>query len=279
MVAGPRTPPPDERQKQHGRRTRGARAARRVESELAERPAVAAAVRDTIGTTFLMLGRLTSAEEHLVPAWKLRHRLLGNAYPDTLASLARVALLRHEQGRLAEAERLYQRVLDLARLLHGRGEPREAEKLYRETLARQRRVLSDKHPHTLTTMQSLGSLLKREGRFTDAEPALREALDGQRRLLGHELRAGTFQAYGRFGCMKLLSLLRVSPLARFSASFALSASLRFVLVAFAASVPRHPRRETPARRRSSRAMRWSQAAVPIAKHRKTSCIGAPARSE
>lgn len=75
---------------------------------------------------------------------------------------------------------------NFTRLLHDCGKPREAEQLYRETLTHQRRVLGDKHPHTLTTMQSLGILFKREGRFTDAEAVLREALNGQRGWLGDE---------------------------------------------------------------------------------------------
>src|ERR1035438_8552798 len=72
----------------------------------------------------------------------------------------------------------------LATALDDEGRYAEAEKLYRETLDIQRRVLGTEHPDTLRSMNNLAIVLNHQRRFTEAEKLHRETLDIQRRILG-----------------------------------------------------------------------------------------------
>lgn len=60
----------------------------------------------------------------------------------------------------------------------------EAEPLYREALPGQRRVLGNRHPDTLATINNMATLLRDQHKLAEAEPLCREALAGRRRALG-----------------------------------------------------------------------------------------------
>ena len=48
-----------------------------------------------------------------------------------------------------------------------------------------RATLGNRHPHTLSSINNLGSLLHDKGDLAAAEPLYREALEGQRKTLGN----------------------------------------------------------------------------------------------
>ncbi len=75
------------------------------------RPRIEAAVRDTIGDTYLSLGEYSKAEPHLLAALEIRGRVLGPDHVDTLTTTDHLAALRGKQGRLAEAESLFRKNL------------------------------------------------------------------------------------------------------------------------------------------------------------------------
>ena len=59
-----------------------------------------------------------------------------------------------------------------------------ARPLLGDALATRRRLLGDRHPDTLASINNVGSLLQEEGKLTEAEPYYREALEGYRRVRG-----------------------------------------------------------------------------------------------
>jgi tetratricopeptide (TPR) repeat protein len=137
-------------------------------------------------------------------------------HPFQLAAANNQANVYLEQGKFAEAERLYRGVIksaatimpehrealifqvNLARALLEQGKLAEAEKTARAVLPAQRRDLGDKHPQTALNLSLLGEILVRRGRPQAAESLLREALAVQRQALqkGHAQTAYTETVLG-----------------------------------------------------------------------------------
>jgi serine/threonine protein kinase len=148
---------------------------------LAEQPEVEAAVRMTLGETYMALGLYGAAEVHVRVAERIRSRLLGDEDPDTLRT-----------------DRT------LAGLLRIRGKFPEAEALLRETAQKQRRVLGKEHVETLATLNELALALWGPGRFKEAEPIHRQILEIRRRELGED-DAETVKSLGHLGaCCRAL---------------------------------------------------------------------------
>ncbi len=168
-----------------------------------EQPETEAAVRATIGHTYLGLGLYTAAESQLTSALEIQRRVLGEEHPDTLGARHILGDLRRRQARWSEAEALLRQALEtrqrvlgeehpdtlatvetLATLLREHGGLAEAESLYRQNLPRSRRILGPEHPTTLYYMNNLASLLQRKGQLAEAEPLAREVLEARSRVLG-----------------------------------------------------------------------------------------------
>ncbi len=141
------------------------KASETIEDRFNEEPLVEAAVRLTLGHTYMNLGRLELAEPHLVRSLALRQEDLGEDHIDTLESLMLVGHLRVRQGHYAEAEPLLIRSLEL-----------------------HRRVLGEEDSATLSAMEVLGVLYRRLGRYDEAEPLYVEVMEARGRVLGEEHR-------------------------------------------------------------------------------------------
>jgi len=139
------------------------RAVETIEQDFADQPVVEAALRQTVGNTYLELGLYPQAMPQMERALALRREVLGDDDPETLKSIDNMGGLFLQMGRLAEAEP------------YGR-----------EALDGMRRVLGDDHPDTLASINNMGGLLKLMGKLTEAEPYHREALEGRRRVLGDD---------------------------------------------------------------------------------------------
>ncbi len=139
------------------------RAAAAIGDRFADKPKVEAAIRHSIGHTFLDLGEFEMAQPHLERSFQLRRDLLGADDLDTLTSMNSLAGLYQEQGR-----------------------NQEALPLFEETVAARRRVLGDEHPHTLNARHNLSSLYVPLGRFQDAERLSEDLLETARRVLDDE---------------------------------------------------------------------------------------------
>lgn len=179
-------------------------AANRVH-ELEDTPEVEAAIRTTIGGTYMFAGQNAQADEHLRRAYELRRQVLGENDPETLRTANRLGGLHKKSGRLEEAEAVYRSVLAARRELFGdhhaatlesvsnlgslyieMGRPADAEPLCIEAVEGRRQLLGDEHPETLESLANLGLLYWAQGRRAEIEPIWTSVLDARLRVHGEE---------------------------------------------------------------------------------------------
>lgn len=177
----------------------------RIEESFADQPEVDAAIRSTIGSTYVGLGRHEEAEPWFREALEMRRELFGRDHPDVAESLHSLGIVLSERGDYEAAEDLLRESLalrrelrgnvdpdvaetldDLAILLHLRGEHEESEQFFREALSVVRKLYGDKDPRLAEVMDDLAVLLADRGDYEEAEQFHREALGIRRDVLGNE---------------------------------------------------------------------------------------------
>jgi serine/threonine-protein kinase len=168
-------------------------------------PLVEAAVRYSLGTTYLSLGRDEQAVEQLRRALELRRANLG---PDTMEAFEAqrdLALtltylqrpdesielnedLLERQTRVFGADDGYTQVTraNLSLAYWGVGKLKEAGEIMEGLLEIRRRTLGTDHENTLTTLNNLGTLYRKTNRLDEALPLYEEAMEGRRRVLGED---------------------------------------------------------------------------------------------
>ena len=180
-------------------------AAEKIEGKFKDTPSVEASIRDTLGNTYISLGKYKAAEPHLARALELRQGQFGREHPDTLASMNNLGLLYHCQARYNEEEQLYVKALEIGRRVWGEEHPNtlrsmrllgtlysrqgrynEAEPLLVKELEVSQRVFGEENPANLWSMSHLGELYYSQGRYNEAEPLFVKALEIGRRVLGEE---------------------------------------------------------------------------------------------
>lgn len=180
-------------------------AAKRVQTEFEDQPETAAALRSTIGMTYLGLGLYDEAEPHLRSALETRRRLFGSEHPEVANSMNDLGELLTEKGDLALAEELYRSAIEISRRTRGpehadtagimhnlaallllKGELEDAERVQRETLAIRRRALGNDHIDVAQSLNDLGVILGTRGNFAEAEGLHREALAICQKAYGQE---------------------------------------------------------------------------------------------
>jgi len=132
-----------------------------IEREFAGQPAVEAALRSAIGSTYLELGMHAEAKEQLESALVIRRRELGDDHIDTISSIG-------QMGSLLEATGEYERAIAFLQ----------------EAIERSKRAYGDDHAHTLREINNMGVVLQSMRRFEDAETYFEEAAAGFRHLHG-----------------------------------------------------------------------------------------------
>jgi serine/threonine-protein kinase len=134
----------------------------RISQSFADHPETGAALKATIGGTYLRLGRFDEAEPLLREAFATRREISnGKDHPDLATSMEM-----------------------LANLLRRTAEYGEAEALYRESLAMRRRLYGEKHPEVATILHDLGTVRDRQSDYDQAESYYRKALEMRRATLG-----------------------------------------------------------------------------------------------
>ena len=139
------------------------RAAARITGKFDRQPEVEAAIRDTIGQSYVGLGQFPEARKQTERALDLRRQVLGTRNQQTIETMLHLAEISWRQGRYPEAEALE-----------------------RQGLATSRRVLGNEHPDTLAALRGLGGVYTLEGKYADAVTLESEALAISRRVFGPE---------------------------------------------------------------------------------------------
>jgi non-specific serine/threonine protein kinase/serine/threonine-protein kinase len=129
------------------------RAAAKVAEKFEQQPAVEAAIRDTIGRTYVDLGLYAGAAKQLERVLTLNRLMLGPENPETLRATNALAMTAIHTAAFAEAE-----------------------KLEKPSLGIQERVLGSGHPETLNAMNVLANAYLGENRFAEAEKVFRQLL-------------------------------------------------------------------------------------------------------
>jgi eukaryotic-like serine/threonine-protein kinase len=159
-------------------------AASKIGDRFRDNPRIEASIRLTIGESYLGLGLVAKAVEHLSGAFELRRRFLGPEHPETLVAEAKLATALSAADRLGEAE------THLIHATHG--------------------LQSDRGsfiPEYLKAVNNLGEIHFYANKFDQAEQEFTQALDGWTRLPAPDERerlsilnnlAMTYQAKGRY---------------------------------------------------------------------------------
>jgi tetratricopeptide (TPR) repeat protein len=181
------------------------RAAARITGKFDRQPEVEAAIRDTIGQTYLGLGLYPEAGTQFERALELHRRVLGAQHPETLKTISRLGRTAFLRGKYPEAEALLRPNLEIQRRVLGpehpdtlvsmtslayvydrQGKYPQAEALQSQTLEIQRRVRGPEHPDTLGSMNNLANVYLDQGKYPQAEALYSQTLEIQRRVRGPE---------------------------------------------------------------------------------------------
>lgn len=180
------------------------RAAARLPGKFAGRPVEEAAIRQTIGDTYVELGLYAQAEPQMLRALDLRRRALGDGHADTLHTMQTLADLYQREGKYDAGEAMARDLIAAERRLgrangkeaiaamitladiagQGRADYVRAESLNRQVLAVEQRVLGESDRLTLATMNNLAAVLTREAKYAQAEEWYRQLIAAKRRVLG-----------------------------------------------------------------------------------------------
>jgi tetratricopeptide (TPR) repeat protein len=175
--------------------------AKRINTELADQPAIQATLMDTMGSVYTSLGLYGQAVPLINEALQKRRTLLGPQHLDVAQSLNNLGSVYALQSNYTEAERELRQALAIRRELKGngseevaatlsalaevmayRGEYSQGTPLIEEALAIRRRLYGDTHLLLAESISDLGQNYSDRGDFTRAEQYLREAMEMQRKL-------------------------------------------------------------------------------------------------
>jgi eukaryotic-like serine/threonine-protein kinase len=181
------------------------RAAARITGKFDRQPEVEAAIRTTMGQTYMDLGLYPEARTQLERALELQRRVLGADNPNTLKTISRLGRIAYLEGRHPQAESLLSQAFELQRRVLGaehpdtlysmtglaivydlQGKYAQAEGLQAQALEIRRRVLGPEHPGTLSSMNSLANIYTDQGKYAQAEALYSQTLEILRRVLGPE---------------------------------------------------------------------------------------------
>jgi serine/threonine protein kinase/tetratricopeptide (TPR) repeat protein len=172
----------------------------RISSAFADQPLVEAAIRNTMGTSYLHSGEPGPALPQLQRAYELRKLKLGAEHRDTLTTMSNLAAAYLAAGRLHDAVSCSEETLALRSAALGpedvdtvlsmnnlgvvylvAGRSREALELLLKTVESRKTKLGAHHSQTLGSIGSLANAYLNEGKISDAlallEPSLEMARD------------------------------------------------------------------------------------------------------
>ena len=176
-----------------------------MDEALVGNPQLEAHLHHTAGETYMSLGDGQAAVEHFEKAVELNRTAVGDAHPNTLHSLSRLATAYRRLSRYDECETVcltglessrralgeehlitleFRNALSMLRIDQSRYD--EVEALSAESLEICQRVYGPEHPETLDAANCLGLLYKHQGRYEQAEPLYEKTLEICRRIFSEE---------------------------------------------------------------------------------------------
>ncbi len=179
------------------------KAAKDIDTGLANDPELQAQMMNVMGNVYQSLGLISTSEPLLRRTWEIRQRVLGPRNPDTLKSQSDLAIAVLAQSHYPEAEKLCRQAMEtrrqvlgpehhdtldsavlLATILGYEGRYPEAEELDRNALDVLRRKFGPQDSLTATALSLQADTLTHEEKYPEAEKSAREALETDRRMLG-----------------------------------------------------------------------------------------------
>jgi eukaryotic-like serine/threonine-protein kinase len=179
------------------------RAAQNIQGKFNDQPAVEAAIRDTIGGTYLDMGLYAEAQRQLERALALERRTLGPDNPGTIETMIHLGDVADRVSNSSEAEAIFKQTLATANRVLGpdnadtlnaakglantylhQGKFALAQPLYNRVLQSRRRVLGPENPDTLMAMNNLAADYSDEGKNAEAETLFSQVADAHSRVLG-----------------------------------------------------------------------------------------------
>ncbi|MFG0305790.1 MAG: tetratricopeptide repeat protein [Phycisphaerales bacterium JB040] len=176
-----------------------------IEREFRDDPILRARLLHSTGSIMLELGLSEEALRPQRQALALRREHLGDADPDTLASVRDTGVALAGLGRYQEAEPLYREALatataihgpeheetyrasnNLGHLLHQTGAYEEAESLYTSAYQGHLALHGPEHEFTLGALINLGYLAQQRGQLDKAEEYLTRAVETSRRVFTND---------------------------------------------------------------------------------------------
>jgi len=182
----------------------------RIETELADQPAIQATLMDTMGTVYTSLGLYDPAARLVREAVARRQGLFGPGHPEVASSLGHLGEVLMLKGEYEEAEQTLRASLETMQRVHGpqsaeaaqaltlladlvarQGRYEQAEPLIQQALAIRRALHGERHPDVAASIEALGLNYYDRGDYERAIPDLRLALEMRRELhpQGHPLLA------------------------------------------------------------------------------------------
>ncbi len=181
------------------------RGAERIRKDLADEPAVQAALMSTMGDVYRRLGLYDPAKTLLEASVDTSRRVLGDRDPQVAASLHNLARVLRDRDELARAEVLQREAVAIRRsltdrppgdladslsvlagIVERRGKTDEAEQLYVEAIRRFESAYGPDDWRIATSVNNLASLYHDRAAYARAEPMYRRALALERAHYGDE---------------------------------------------------------------------------------------------
>ncbi len=179
------------------------RAAQDVDTAFADRPAIEAAIRTILGSTYSSLGMLDEAEPHIRAGLRLNLEVHGERSREYIGSLNDLAYWERQRGRAEASIERYEQAIPIATEVLGAEHPatlslrsdyanvlalvdrnQEAIEIFRELRAVRQRLFGTETRDALILTNSLAVALHRAEKLDEAEALYREGVELGERVFG-----------------------------------------------------------------------------------------------
>ena len=164
-----------------------------AEGKFKDKPLIEARICMTLGITYTNLGEYEKGERHIRRSTEIYRQHYGEAHPDTLKAMRRIAWFCHKLGRFRETERIYTRILQIGKgvqsvgeqvatmnmlgsTYNGLGKQKQAELLYEEILQIVESEMGGKHSLLPYIKGNLAVSYLKQGRYDEAEQIYKELI-------------------------------------------------------------------------------------------------------